>query len=125
VQASNAAGVSTSRVCNLVIAPARTSAGAADISFYPNMGPNSTVRSLSVQPDGRPVIAGYFDEVDEVSRRAVARLNVDRSVDSDGALDLAFDPGYGATASVYACEVMTDGRIMLGGSFIYFDGRRP
>ncbi len=80
--ASNAVGSATSRVSVVTITPARVGPGAVDINFYSGTGPNSDVRSIALQPDGKAVIGGYFDLVDGLPRPHFARLNVDGSVDT-------------------------------------------
>ena len=52
------------------------------------------VYAVAVQPDGRIVIGGAFANVDGAPRAGVARLN------PDGSLDVTFDPGSGAGATV-------------------------
>lgn len=49
--------------------------GTLDTSFDPGTGPNNTVHSISVQPDGKIIIAGDFTSYSGTSRVRVARLN--------------------------------------------------
>jgi uncharacterized delta-60 repeat protein len=89
--------------------------GARDVGF---MVPNDCygIRAIAVQPDGRVLIAGGFIAYGGVSRRKVARLN------PDGSLDTSFDPGLGANAIVHSMALLPDGRILLGGEFVSFNG---
>ena len=71
---------------------------------------------------GRVLIGGNFTAVGGVDSGAVARLNV------DGSLDATFTPGIGtynpettATDPVQAIAVQPDGRIFIGGSFAYYN----
>ncbi|MBI4664094.1 MAG: hypothetical protein HY735_35305 [Verrucomicrobia bacterium] len=57
------------------------------------------VKAIVVRPDGKIVIGGFFDSVNGVARRSLARLN------SDGTLDLSFDVGDG---------VMLNGSKLMG-----------
>ena len=40
----------------------------------------------------------------------------------DGSLDLAFNPGIGATELIYTAALQTDGKIVIGGNFDYYEG---
>jgi uncharacterized delta-60 repeat protein len=96
--------------------------GEVDLSFDPGTGADGPVTAIGIQSDGRLLIAGNFNHVCGVSRAGVARL------ETDGALDLSFDPGLGAgdtnsvpfIRAVLPCD---DGSLWLGGSFTHFDGR--
>jgi uncharacterized delta-60 repeat protein len=73
-------------------------------------GANRSVRALAVQPDGKIVLGGEFTAVAGQSRRRVARLN------SDGSLDASFnDPD--VNGAVYALAIQPDNKILIGGSF--------
>jgi uncharacterized delta-60 repeat protein len=74
------------------------------------------IRAIAVQPDGRVLIAGGFISYGGVPRSMVARLN------PDGSLDTSFDPGLGANAIVRCMALLPDGRIVLGGDFVSFNG---
>ena len=85
--------------------------GTLDDTFDPGAGPDGIVETISLQTDGRVVIAGDFLNVSGVNRSHIARLN------ADGTLDTTFDPGFGADDVVYSSVVQADGRILLGGAF--------
>jgi uncharacterized delta-60 repeat protein len=107
--ASNAIGMSTSRVAVVEIIPARTDPGAVDVDFYAGDGPNSTVRSISLQSDGRALIGGYFLTVDGVTRFYNARLNTDGSL----------DPGFLAVPDSYVSQIeaLPSGAVLMCGGF--------
>jgi uncharacterized delta-60 repeat protein len=67
------------------------------------------VRATAVQPDGKILIGGDFITVLGVTRNNIARLN------TDGTLDMAFDPN--ANNTVYAIALQADGKILAVGSF--------
>ncbi|MBX3733241.1 MAG: tandem-95 repeat protein [Verrucomicrobiae bacterium] len=71
--------------------------------------------ALAQQPDGKILAGGVFTSVNGITRRGVARLNV------DGSIDAAFDPGAGAPG-VLAVGLQPDGKILIGGVFTSFDG---
>jgi uncharacterized delta-60 repeat protein len=85
--------------------------GSLDNSFNINSGANDRVNNITIQPDGKIIIGGYFTAYNGVSRNYIARLNV------DGTLDNSFDPGTGANNWVYCTSLQPDGKILLGGDF--------
>ncbi len=96
--------------------------GSLDTSFNPGIGPDGTVNSVIVDPAGRVIIGGEFENVAGVMRGAVARLNV------DGSLDTTFDPGIGTynqdtgfTDPVMALALQPDGNLLVGGAITYFE----
>ena len=91
--------------------------GALDTSFNPgNNLINSDVTTAVAQDDGKVVIGGYFTAVNGVSRRHVARLNI------NGTLDTAFNPGVGASDYVWTMIMEPDGALVAGGAFTTYQG---
>ncbi|MBI4324674.1 MAG: immunoglobulin domain-containing protein [Chloroflexi bacterium] len=83
--------------------------------FLPLLAPG--VYGLSVQEDGKILVAGTMTEFNGVARNGIARLN------ANGSLDGGFDPGLGAfPPSVSAVARSGDGKILIGGSFTNFNG---
>ncbi|MCL4177130.1 MAG: hypothetical protein KJ072_05225 [Verrucomicrobia bacterium] len=91
--------------------------GALDLSFNPGAGFNSTVYALAVQTDGKILAGGSFSRYQGVNQAYLVRLQPDANVDD------AFAIGTGPDNAVYDLELMTDGRVLIGGSFIRIDGR--
>jgi len=96
--------------------------GSLDTTFNPGVGPDGAVNAVALDASGRVIIGGAFENVDGVSSGAVARLN------SDGTLDTTFTPGIGTfnpdgggTDAINALAVQSDGKILIGGGFSYFD----
>lgn len=89
---------------------------AIDTTYNPGIGPNQKVIDVEVQEDGKAVIVGGFITYNNVSRRYVARVAV------DGSLDTTFDPGTGASHHINAVDIHTGGKILIGGRFTKFDG---
>ena len=85
--------------------------GALDTSFDPGAGVDNEVQAIVLQPDGKVVIGGVWNTVDLVPFRNIARLN------SDGSLDLSFDPGTGANGYVRAMALQPDGKVLIAGDF--------
>jgi len=48
--------------------------GSLDLSFSSDTGPNSTVTSMALQPDGKVLLAGHFTTVNGAARSYLARL---------------------------------------------------
>jgi len=87
----------------------------ADYSIDPgfNASANGSVMAIALQTDGKIVIGGAFTVIDGKARNRIARLNL------DGSLDNTFNAGAGADNIVYDIAIRPDGKIMLGGSFVF------
>jgi len=90
--------------------------GSVGSGFDPGAGANNYVRSLAVQPDGRIIIGGVFTNFANTNRNYIARLN------TNGSLDLTFNPGVGASAPVSSVAVSPDSKVLLGGAFTNVNG---
>ena len=55
--------------------------GSLDMSFDPGSGANGFVGSVAIQNDGKVLVAGGFSAIDNISRRCIARLNADGSLE--------------------------------------------
>jgi uncharacterized delta-60 repeat protein len=80
------------------------------------------IAAVAIQSDGKIIIAGNFTSFNGTSRNKIARLNF------NGALDMTFNPGTGASGEddVISCvAIQNDGsgsrKIIAGGSFSNFD----
>ena len=90
--------------------------GSLDNTFNPGTGANGNVTVFVLQPDGKVLIGGEFTTFNGTNRNRISRLN------ADGSLDLSFDPGAGADASVSAITLQPDGNILIGGDFLTVNG---
>lgn len=105
----------------------------ADLEIGPQMAilawnggsASGSLSATTVQPDGKYLVGGRFDESHGVPRKGVVRFN------ADGSLDLGFDPGAGPSYpwtdgqdafGVDAVVLQPDGKVLVGGSFTTFDG---
>ncbi|UOR00198.1 delta-60 repeat domain-containing protein (plasmid) [Hymenobacter sp. 5317J-9] len=81
-------------------------------------GANSIVRAVVVQPDGKVLVGGDFTAYNgAASPRGVLRLN------PDGSLDNTFNPGgAGVDGAVYALALQPDGKVLVGGFFVSYNG---
>lgn len=73
-------------------------------------GANSYVYAIAVQPDGKVLIGGDFNEINGTPRGRLARLN------SDGSLDGSFG-GAGTDQKIYGLTLQADGKVLIGGDF--------
>ena len=83
--------------------------GTVDETFNPGTGANDTVYSITVQADGKVLIGGNFTSFNGTPRSRTARLN------SDGSVDLTFNPGNATNWVVYSLAVQADGKVFIGG----------
>ncbi|MCB1206280.1 MAG: delta-60 repeat domain-containing protein, partial [Verrucomicrobiae bacterium] len=90
--------------------------GSVDKGFDPGIGAGSLVRSMALQTDGKLLIGGDFTSYNGVECRRIARLN------EDGSLDASFDPGSAATGAVRSVVLQADGKVLIGGDFISYNG---
>ena len=91
--------------------------GSVDETFNSGaLGANNIVWRVLRQTDGKYIIGGQFSTYNGTSRPRIARIN------ADGTLDTSFTPGTGATISVLDAALQTDGKIIIGGGFINYNG---
>jgi len=90
--------------------------GTMDDTFNTGTGANDFINSIAIQPDGKILIGGNFTFFNGVYARRIARLN------ADGTLDDTFDTGTGASGAIRSIALQPDGRILIVGSFMNFNG---
>ncbi len=104
-------GVSQVRIARL------NADGSPDTGFNPfSLGANNLVRTIALQPDGKIIIGGDFTSYNDAGRNRIARLN------TNGSLDIGFDPGTGASGIVYAIALQSNGKAIIGGQFVSYNG---
>src|ERR1041384_475658 len=92
-------------------------------SFNPSPGngwPSTSVSCLAVQPDGKILVGGRFNQIGGQGRTNLARLY------SNGMADTNFSPtaiGGFSPAEVKCLAVQTNGQIVVGGSFAALGGQ--
>jgi len=93
-----------------------TSAGALDAGFMAGVsGADGAVFALSLQSDGKVVVAGDFNRFNDVSRSRITRLF------ADGTTDPTINFGTGANGHIAAVVNQTDDQIVIGGGFTSFN----
>jgi uncharacterized delta-60 repeat protein len=90
--------------------------GQMDPTFQVGAGFNGPVDVLYEQPDGKLLVGGSFTSYQGVSVGRIARLL------PNGSLDPTWVVGVGASSTVRALSMDSQGRILVGGQFLYFNG---
>jgi uncharacterized delta-60 repeat protein len=91
--------------------------GSIDNTFNPGTGFSGGIsRRQRLQSDGKIIVSGDFTSYNGISRNRIVRIN------TDGSLDTTFNPGTGASNSIYDMEVQSDGKIIIIGVFTTYDG---
>jgi uncharacterized delta-60 repeat protein len=103
-------GVGANRIIRL------NSDGTKDLTFDNSIGFNSSVSSISIQPDGKIVCGGVFTTYKGLPENYIIRLN------SDGTKDLTFDNSIGFNFVVLSVAIQSDGKILVGGGFTTYKG---
>lgn len=93
------------------------SSGALDSSFHAGSGANGSVNAIALQPDGKILVGGSFTMFNGIPAPRIVRLN------TDGSVDTTFNPGLGPNDYVNSIVVQSDGKILIGGAFISYDGK--
>lgn len=91
--------------------------GQIDTSFKASDKLNGRVRKLDVYSDGRILIGGEFTMYGNQQRSKIARLL------ADGSLDSSFSIGTGSSHEIRAFAVQSDGKVVLGGYALNYNGR--
>jgi len=84
------------------------------------------VFSVAVQEDGKVLIGGGFNAVNDVSRNSIARLNADGTVDSSFQNRMSGIPfitcGFDYCQFVSSVALQADGKVLIGGRFSTVNG---
>jgi uncharacterized delta-60 repeat protein len=89
--------------------------GSLDAEFNPGSGADGIIRTLVLQPDGRIILGGEFTSFDGTAREYLVRLL------ANGGVDTSFvGPDFFGTSGwrVLTLALQSDGRILVGGSFV-------
>ena len=90
--------------------------GTLDTSFVVGTGFDNTVNFIKVQPDNKILVGGSFTSYNGTSVNRIVRLNLDGSIDS------TFSIGTGADSNVLFIDLQSDGKVLIGGSFLTYNG---
>lgn len=95
------------------------SSGALDTSFSPGNGALDVISDVALLPDGKMVLGGDFESFAGQATDGLARLL------PAGAIDPSFNLQSSTVfAAVNSVDVLTDGRVVLGGQFSMIHGAR-
>ena len=75
-----------------------------------------SVKSITMQPDGKYIFGGSFNQYQNTTKNNIARINY------DGSIDKSFDTGTGLDNAVLAIATQSDKKFIAGGSFTSYDG---
>ena len=90
--------------------------GGFDATFNIGTAANNIIYAVAIQSDQKIIVAGNFTKFNGETVGRIIRLN------SDGSIDGGFNAGLGAEASIEALEIQPDGKILIGGRFVMFNG---
>lgn len=90
--------------------------GSLDTSFKPVAGADGYPYAITLQTDGKILVAGRFTTFNGAPAGRVVRLL------ADGSDDPSFNPGLGADDHIRALTLDSSGRIYIGGDFEVFNG---
>jgi len=97
--------------------------GSVDTTTNIGTGMNGASTTLSILPDGKVIISGFFSEINGVTRYEMARLHPDGSLDTSFSVGSAsLNPVTGIANSFITLAVQSDGKILIGGFFVEFNG---
>jgi uncharacterized delta-60 repeat protein len=85
--------------------------GSLDATFNIGTGLNSAATNLSLQPDGKIYVSGYFSSYNGVNRSGIVRLN------GDGTLDTAFSAL--SVSAIQTFVVQEDGKPVIAGGWSF------
>lgn len=90
--------------------------GSLVLGFLNGFNPNSDVRKVKFQPDGKILVGGTFLTYNGVTVNRICRLN------TDGTLDTTFNSGSGIQGPPLTFGIQSDGKILVGGQFAIYNG---
>ena len=90
--------------------------GSLDQSFNTGAIVNDDIYTLTLQSDGKILIGGGLTGPVGNPNNSLMRLN------PNGSLDASFNPGSGVNGYVYTSALQPDGKIIIGGTFMTYNG---
>lgn len=97
--------------------------GSLDPTFTPVLQDPGSVFAILVQPNGKIIVGGDFNQVSGQDHFNIARLNTDGTLDSTFFTSaLTSIPDNVPPTAVYTLHAQTDGKILVGGNFLSLNG---
>jgi uncharacterized delta-60 repeat protein len=90
--------------------------GSLDTTANTGLALRGELFAAAIQADGKILVGGFMTSVGGTPRANIARLN------ADGSNDTTFNPGTGANDTVNAIAVQPDGKIIISGEFLQYNG---
>ena len=90
--------------------------GSLDTTLNPGTGADNGFMDITLLTDNKIIITGYLTAYDGISRKYIARLN------TDGSLDTTFDPLPGVNNIINGSITQPDGKILIYGYFTSYNG---
>lgn len=90
--------------------------GTKDTTFNSGAGFNTTPNDLRIQSDGKIIVVGLFATYSGSSSSRIIRLN------TNGTIDTSYNVGAGLNANASGCDIQSDDKIIVGGSFTSYSG---
>lgn len=106
----NGSTANTSRIVRIL------SDGTKDPDFNIGLGADGTIESVIIQLDGKILVGGHFKKFNDVPFAGLVRLK------PNGSIDESFNIGDGFDKYVYTIALQSDQKIIVGGSFLTFNG---
>lgn len=89
--------------------------GTVDGTFSVTQTGNGSINAVELLGDGRLIIGGNYTTLGGTAQDRISRVN------TNGSLDLGFNPAGGPDAVVSDIEIRTDGKIFISGAFTTFN----
>lgn len=86
--------------------------GSIDTTFNIGTGFDNYTDDIVIQPDGKILVSGQFQEYNGTVQKYITRLN------SDGSVDSSFIPTEEFFSSIYSIEIQSDGKIIACGDIV-------
>lgn len=90
--------------------------GTIDSTFKTDVGANDKVYITLLQPDGKIIVGGEFTSFNGTITKNLTRLN------ADGTIDNSFNSISGLFGAVKTVTLQPNGKIIIGGKFMFYNG---
>ncbi|BCY27811.1 T9SS type A sorting domain-containing protein [Flavobacterium okayamense] len=90
--------------------------GSIDLSYNSGLGTNNQIVDADLQNDEKLIIVGNFTKYNGVTKNYICRIN------QDGTIDNTFNIGSGFNDFVKRVKVLSNGKILVSGSFTNYNG---
>ncbi len=95
--------------------------GTTDNSFNYVLGFAALSNAIAVQPDGKILVSGNFEYVNQAVKNGFVRLNADGSVDQS--FNVVGNFANGSFANISTIVPLANGKILIGGNFTIVNGQ--